>query len=105
MNEVTVWKGRTNVLEVSLSYDVSNDTITSEIRQGRSLDTMLIAAWQVTYKTDGTDGNLILTLDDSVTTTIEDTIGYMDIKRVSGSEPYSVLDAPLTVIFKDVITA
>lgn len=102
--EIIVHKGRTVTVPVQLSYDVSNDTITSEIRTGRSTSTPLIAAWTVTNKTDGTDGAIILTLDDSETVNIGHKIGYMDLKRVTGGEPVNVFDTPIPVRFKDVVT-
>lgn len=104
MNQITVRKDRTNIIEVQLSYDVSESIITSQIRRGRTPATPLIATWDVRFKTDGTDGALIFTLDDSVTAYIEDTMGYMDILRMSGGEPITVLEYPLVVVFQEVIT-
>lgn len=105
MKQVIVHKGRTVVLPVSLGFDVSEDTITSEIREGKSHTSDLIGTWVVTYVTDGTDGEVILTLDDSVTAGITQATGFMDIKRITGGEPVSVFDEPLEVLFEDVITA
>jgi hypothetical protein len=59
----------------------------------------------VSFKTDGSDGWLILTLDDSDSTSITDRIGYMDLKRVTAGEPVSMLDEPLQVEFRKVVTA
>lgn len=105
MKQIVVHKGRTVVITVSLGIDVSQDTITSQIRASKGADSDLIAEWSVAFATDGTDGELILTLDNSVTSTIEKTIGYMDLKRVSGGEPISVFDEPLEVLLKNVVTA
>lgn len=105
MGQVVVHKGRTVVLPVSLGYDVSDDTITSQIRVDKDRESTLIAEWVVTFATDGTDGELILTLDDAVTGLIEKSKGYMDLKRVSGGEPVNVFDDPLEVLFKDTVTA
>ena len=104
MSHITVRKNRTNIVEVQLSYDLSTSAITSQIRRGRSPDTALIAEWDVRYKTDGTDGCLIFTLDDSVTAEIEDKTGYMDILRMEEGEPITVLEYPLSVVFQEVIT-
>lgn len=104
MNQIVVHKGRTVVLPVSIGFDVSADTITSEIRAEKDKESDLIATWEVTFLTDGKDGKLLLTLDDAVTSGITKSTGYMDIKRVSGGEPFAVFDDPLEVIFKDVIT-
>lgn len=104
-NQVVVHKGRTNVLTVSMGIDVSADTITSEIRADASRTSPLLATWVVTNATDGTDGNLILTLDDSATSSIDSDRGYMDLKRVSNGEPLPVFDKPLEVIFRGTVTA
>lgn len=99
---IVVHKNRTNIVTVSLGIDVSGSTITSEIRTGPDGD--LIATWDVAFATDGTDGELILTLDNSVTETITANIGLMDLKRVAGGEPISIFDMPLEVEFRGVIT-
>lgn len=104
MQQVIVHKGRTNVVQVSLGFDVSQDIFTSEIRVAKNSSSDLIAAWVVTFETDGRDGELILTLDDSVTTLITQSVGYMDLKRVSGGEPLPVFDEPLEVLFTNVVT-
>lgn len=100
-DKIIVHKNRTNVLTVSLGVDVSGDTITSEIRTSGGA---LIAAWVVTFEGDGTDGELVLTLDNSVTSTITQTSGLMDIKRISNLEPIPVFDEPLEVEFRETIT-
>lgn len=104
-NEVVVYKGRTNVITVSLGIDVSEDTITSQIRSEPELTAPLIAEWDVDFATDGTDGELVLTLDDTITSQIVVNSGYMDFKRVSGSEPLPVFDRPLAVSFRGSISA
>lgn len=105
MTEVSVYRGRTVVLPVSLSYSVAGDTLTSEIRVSRKSTSELIATWAVSFKTDGTDGEILLTLDDTVTSQITHTVGYMDIKRITNGEPVPVFDEPVQVIFKDQVTA
>lgn len=104
-NQVVVHKGRTNTLTVSMGIDVSLDTITSEIRASTSTTSALIATWSVAFATDGTDGELVLTLDDTATSAIEADRGYMDLKRVTGGEPVPVFDKPLEVIFRGSVTA
>lgn len=103
-NEVIVHKGRTNILEVRLGYDISADTWTSEIRTQPSQISALIATWTVAFLTDGTDGVLKLTLDDAITGVIDEASGYMDLKRVSGGEPLPVFDQPLEVVFRGTVT-
>lgn len=104
MKQIIVYKGRTNILPVSLGYDVSGDVITSEIRVDKDPESTLIATWEVSFESDGVDGELILTLDDSVTSEIEKSTGYMDLKRVTGGEPINVFDDPLEVLFKKTVT-
>lgn len=105
MKQIIVHKGRTNKVTVRLPYDVSADVITSEIREEQNPTSNLIAAWDVSYVTDGVDGVLELTLDNAVTANITKSKGYMDLKRVSGAEPMPVFDDLLEVLFKDVVTA
>lgn len=100
-NTIVVYKGRTNVITVSLGIDVSLDTITSQIRTQSGV---LIATWGVVFDSDGTDGELVLTLDNSVTTGIAYPSGLMDLKRLSGGEPISVIDKSIEVEFRDVVT-
>lgn len=103
-NSLIVHKGRTNIVPVSLGMDVSGDTISSEIRAKPVATSELIASWTVSFETDGSDGEIILTLDDSDTVDIAYTRGYMDLKRVTAGEPVPVFDKPLHVEFKDVVT-
>lgn len=103
-NSLIVHKGRTNIVPVSLGMDVSGDTITSEIRAKPVATSELIASWTVSFETDGSDGEIILTLDDSDTVDITYSRGYMDLKRVTAGEPVPVFDKPLHVEFKDVVT-
>lgn len=104
MNQLMVDKGRTVVVPVSLGYDISNDEFFSEIRVDKDSASDLIATWIVSFATDGVDGELILTLDNSITSLIARNVGYMDIKRVTGGEPVSVFNEPLEVLFKETIT-
>ncbi len=103
-NEIVVHKGRTNVVTVSLGVNVSLDTFTSEIRTEPNSDAPLIAEWDVTFATNGTDGELVLTLDDLVTSQIKVNSGFMDLKRVSGTEPIPVFDRALEVTFRGSVT-
>jgi hypothetical protein len=104
MADIIVYKNRRNELAVNLGTDVSADTFASEIREKASTTSPLIATWSVGFKTDGVDGELVLTLDDSALSAIVHKTGYMDIKRISGGEPYAVFP-PVKVVFKDVVTA
>lgn len=98
---VIVYKNRTNRLPVSLGYDVSGDTLTSEIRTESGT---LIATWTVAFDNDGSDGELILTLDNSALGAVTHPRGLMDMKRMSGGEPLPVFDKPVEVEFRDSVT-
>lgn len=101
-NTIIVYKGRTNLITISLGIDVSLDTITSEIRTQSGT---LIATWGVAFDFDGTDGELVLTLDNAITAGIVYSSGLMDLKRISGGEPISVFENPVEVEFRNVVTA
>jgi hypothetical protein len=103
-NEVIVHKGRTNTVIVKMGIDISADTFTSEIRTEPDVDATFIAAWTVSFVTDGVDGELKLVLDDVVTKQIRASSGYMDLKRVSGGEAIPVFDRPLEVTFRGTVT-
>lgn len=79
-------------------------TITSQIRSETDVDAPLIMDWEVDYLTDGTDGKLLLTVDNLVTEQIQANSGYMDLKRVDAGEPYQIFDIPLEVDFRGVVT-
>lgn len=102
--QITVWKGRYTIKLVHLHMDVSADTFTSQIRERDDVSSPLIAEWDVSFEDDGTDGVLRLTLDDSVTGLITQSTGFMDIKRVTGGQPVSVMDECLMVKFLGVTT-
>lgn len=104
-NEIIIHLGRTNKIPVSLGFNVSADTFTSEIRAEPSRTSPLIATFTVTKPGGGTDGELLLTLDDSATVGIDVRMGYMDLKRMNGTEPVAVFDQPIEVIFRDTVTA
>lgn len=103
-SKVIVHKNRTNVVTVSMGLDVSATPVTSEIRSQPDVGAPLIATWVVSFKTDGKDGELILTLDDLVTSQIKADSGYMDLKRMVGGEPLAVFDQALEVTFRGSVT-
>lgn len=107
MQQIEVFKNRTNIVPCSLGFNVSGDTFESQIRAEPNPESELIAEWEVTFKegSDGSDGELILTLDDSITSEITQSIGYMDLKRITGGEPLAVFGEPLQVVFIDLPTA
>lgn len=103
MSDVIVYKNRTNVVQVDLGSDISADDFTSEIRQKALVGSPLVATWVVAFLTDGTDGKLVLTLDNSELQDVGVKVGYMDIKRTSGGEPYQVF-SPIKVVFQETVT-
>lgn len=102
---VVVRVGRHNTIGVSLGRDVSQLNPTSEIRKAKSTTSQLIATWTVNFATDGTDGDLVLTLDDAITAAIIHSSGWMDIKLIENGEPVSAFKEPIQVVFEGVVTA
>lgn len=105
-NQVIVHKDRYNTLQVNLGYDISDETFTSEIRSEPTVHSTLIATWDVSFLSDGSDGKLLLVINSEVASQITANSGYMDLKRVgTDQEPVSVFDEPLEVSFRGVVTA
>jgi len=104
VNKVVVYKARTNTLTVNLGLDVSGDAFTSQIRADSDHNSELIMTWNIAFDTDGTDGKLILTVDDVVTEQIDVASGYMDLKRVTGGQPVPVFERSIEVEFRGVVT-
>lgn len=102
MNDtLKIKRGRTLRVPVTVSYDVTPDEYTSQIRKSIDVESDLIATFAVT-KTKPTE--LLLELDDSVTSTITAQVGWWDIKRVVGGEPFDVFNEPVPVVFQGVVT-
>ena len=97
--------GRTNVCPVSFGYDISADVFVSEIRDEIDPTSTLIATWSTSFLTDGTDGELLLTLEVADLAAVTQRDGWMDIKRVSGGKPYTVNREPIKVLFTKAVTA
>lgn len=106
-NKVVVHKDRANTIQIHVGIDISDDVITSEIRSESDTSAPLIATWDVSFLTDGSDGKLVLTMSYTVSSQISVNSGYMDLKRVIGGvgDPVSVFDEPLEVSFRGVVTA
>lgn len=101
-NTLAVYKNRTNIVQVSLGFDCSLETITSQIRSEPEQAAPLIVEWDVEFETDGTDGNLILTLTDTAVADIPYRRGWMDMLRMPGSLP--VFADPIEVEFRGTVT-
>lgn len=100
---IEVHRGCTEVIELNLGHPLGDDTYTSQIRVGQNPTSELIATWTVEVR-NANNGILSLKLDDSVTAAIEQSYGWMDVKRVSNGEPLFECD-PIPVVFKNVVTA
>lgn len=98
MQPVIVQKGKTVVIGVSLGFNVSLDTITSTIRVSEDPLSAIIVAWVVSFETDGTNGDLLLTLDSVMTAAIVETTGYMDLKRIAGGPPLPIFVNPSVLL-------
>ena len=102
--ELVVHRNRTNIVPLGLGFDVSGDTITSQIRIEPGAEGAPLAEWDVSFATDGSDGEIVLTLLEADVSAITVNYGYMDLKRVSGGEPLPVFLEPLKVHFQGVVT-
>jgi hypothetical protein len=102
--ELIIHRNRTNIVPIGLGMDVSGDVITSQIRTEPGAEGPPLAEWTVAFATDGTDGELVLTLTSEDLASVTANYGYMDLKRESGGEPLSVFLEPLKVAFKGVVT-
>lgn len=100
--QLVVHKGRVNVVAVNLGFDITGETLTSQIRERTDQDSPLIADWTVSIVTPGT-GVLSLLLDDT-DNSIEHSTGFMDIKRLTGGQSLSVFDEPLAVELRGTVT-
>jgi len=101
MSCVEVYRDRTTVHLVSLGYNPTGANFISQIRETRSPKSRLIATWDIDIVGDGRTGELRLSLDNGITKEIAQTVGYMDIIKEEGGEPYPVLNSPLLVCFLD----
>ena len=101
---IVVQIGRDTKVTVSLGFDVSADTFTSQVRVNRGQDSQLIATWTVEFITDGSDGEILLTMPKAQTENLTFLKGWMDIKRASGGEELSVFAEPVPVVFRRTVT-
>jgi hypothetical protein len=105
-NPVKISKGRTTTLLVNLNVDLSDDDSmpTAQVRADKNPTSALLGTWVVNFVTDGVDGKLVLTMDNSQSTGVTRSNGYMDVKRLVGGEPLSAFDEPIPVVFEEVVT-
>lgn len=102
-NKIIVHKNRTNTLKVNLGFSVAGESFKSEIRTQPDQTSPLIVTWAIVVNNSNT-GDMTLTLKSTQLANIPHKIGYMDIKRTSGTEPLSVFDEPLEVEFRGTVT-
>lgn len=103
-DKLIVHKGRTNVVIVELGFDASAETYASQIRSEPNVESPLLAEWEVSFVTDGSDGKLQLFLSETVTAQIVPQSGYMDLKRTVGFINSALFDQPLEVSFRGTVT-
>lgn len=82
---VEVPKGKTVILPVSLAFNVSGDLakFSCHIRTTKEPTAPILATWEISFATNGKDGELILKLPYTVTETLPGSGGWMDLKRDS----------------------
>lgn len=101
MDSVIVVRGNTVEVPVSLAFNVSADTLYSSIRTTEDPDSDVIAEWDISFITNGTDGELLFTLDGDITADIVEDIGYMFFISINGGDPIDIFDVPVVVEFVD----
>lgn len=104
LNPIIVHRGRTASVRVNLSRNITGSTFTSQIRKTADADSELIATWTVNFATDGSDGTLILTMDNLITAGITFKNGFMDLKEIKAGEPMAVFNEPIPVIIRETVT-
>ena len=83
-------KGRYNSYRVNFGFDVSGDTISSQVREQADHTSPLIFEWQVD-DTDAASGYVTLFYNDTARANdqiVANNKGIMDIRRFSGSFAY-----------------
>lgn len=101
MDSLIVVRGNTVEVPVSLAFNVSADTLVSSIRETEDPDSDVIAEWDISFVTDGKDGELLFTLDGDITDAIVEDIGYMFFISLNDGDPIDIFDVPVTVEFVD----
>jgi hypothetical protein len=92
MESVEVVRGRTITLPVTLTTDLTDyENIRSQIRVERDPESEEIAAWNVATVPEVSVYDLVLRLDNAITTGITQTMGYMDIVGDLDGEPTTLL--------------
>lgn len=101
---VIVHKHRVNELTINLGFNITGDTITSEIRSQPSQDGPLVATWTVTI-INATTGEIKLAMNAAVSGGINVETGWMDLKWVHSGSAKAIFESPLEVSIRDTVTA
>lgn len=99
MQPIVIQRGNTIEVPVSIGFNVSGETLTSKIYVDDDPLSAVIAEWTVSFITDGSDGELLLTLSYLITEAIVQSSGHMDLRKTSGT-PVDLLEQMLEVIFQ-----
>lgn len=102
--QLRIKRGRKLTVNLYLGFSVVGDEFYSQIRSGPSTDSELIADWDCSLVTDGSDGRVQLVLSAEKSQNVAHTTAYMDVKRVSNGFPVPFFRRPIEVIFEDVVT-
>lgn len=101
---IIVHKNRNVTVGLNLGEDVSGNTFEGVIRASKDSDSTVLATWAIGFLTDGTDGEIVLTLEPEDTADIPYTIGWTDLKRIAGSESLPVFRSAVQVVFEESLT-
>lgn len=98
---IHIIRGRSKTIEYVAQRDLSGSSFASHIRSQRHPESPLLAEWDISFATDGTDGRLLLHLTAAETAEIEAPDGYMDIKALNSGLPDDIeqLTGILHVVF------
>lgn len=99
---IRIQKGRSKVVAVQMTGDVSSYTFAAEIREERDGDSELVATWTID-DTDANVGRVVLSLDNSDTADITVTDGWTDMMKTVGGVTTPVFD-PIPVVITNPVT-
>lgn len=97
MQTVKVERTKTIILSITLGFNVSSFEFLCEMRENEDPASARIATWDMTFATDGKDGELLAVLDNSITTDLVQDTAWLFLYRVSGITHLSVFEEPLEV--------
>lgn len=101
MQKVEVERGKTVVVGISIGFNVSLFEFLCEMRESEDPASAIITTWDMSFETDGKDGELLASLDDSITSVLVLGAAWLHLYRVSGSTHLPVFGEPVEVIILD----